>query len=143
MALPIWMLRKLQMRRSRKVGLAALFLIALIDVAFDIARTVYTVDGGAVALDTLWDILEPAIAVMISALLTYKALLGRSERKKSISYENLKRDEKQSSAFNSADKYNWGPTVAGQASSHGGSIDVSIHELARVSKDAAFTNTAV
>ena len=83
------MLRGLQMPRSRKIGLAALFLIAITDVVFDITRTVYTVDGGAVALDTIWDILEPTIAVIISALPTYKALLGPAKRKKNTSYQNL------------------------------------------------------
>ena len=79
------------MPRSRKLGLAALFLIAITDVIFDITRTVYTVNGGTVALDTIWDILEPTIAVIVSALPTYKALLGNPKKKKwSPSYENLK-----------------------------------------------------
>lgn len=69
------MLRELQMPTSRKVGLAALFLIAITDVIFDITRTVYTVDSGFVAYDKVWDILEPSIAVIISSLPTYKALL--------------------------------------------------------------------
>jgi len=87
--LPLWMLRGLQMSMSRKIGLAAIFLIAITDVAFDIARTVYTVNGGAVALDTIWDILEPTIAVIVSSLPTYKALLGMAKEKKNTSYQNL------------------------------------------------------
>lgn len=87
--LPLWMLQGLQMSTGRKVGLAAIFLIAITDVAFDIARTVYTVNGGAVALDTIWDILEPTIAVIVSSLPTYKALLGIAKKKKSTSYQNL------------------------------------------------------
>lgn len=83
------MLRGLQMSTSRKVGLAAIFLVAVTDVAFDITRTVYTVNGGAVALDTIWDILEPTIAVIVSTLPTYKALLGVAQKKKSTSYQNL------------------------------------------------------
>lgn len=77
------------MSMSRKVGLAAIFLIAIIDVVFDITRTVYTVHGGVVALDTIWDILEPTIAVIVSSLPTYKALLGIAKKKKSKSYQNL------------------------------------------------------
>lgn len=90
MALPIWMLQKLQMPMSRKLGLAALFLIAITDVIFDITRTVYTVRVRT--SNTIWDIIEPAIAVIVSALPTYKALLGNSTKKKkwTPSYENLK-----------------------------------------------------
>ena len=53
MASLIWMLRRLQMPMSRKLGLAALFLMAITDLIFDISRTVYTVDGGNVALYTI------------------------------------------------------------------------------------------
>ena len=83
------MLRRLQMSMSRKLGLAAVFLIAITDVVFDITRTVYTVNGGAVALDTIWDILEPTIAVIVSSLPTYKALLGIVKKPKSTSYQDL------------------------------------------------------
>lgn len=43
--------------------MAVVFLIATIDVIFDILHTIYTVDGGAIALDTVCDILEPTITV--------------------------------------------------------------------------------
>ncbi|KAK6593133.1 hypothetical protein ACHAPC_004623 [Botrytis cinerea] len=88
MALPLWMLKGLQMKTGQKIGLAVIFLIATIDVVFDILRTIYTVDGGAIALDTLWDILEPTITVMISALPSYRTLFG-DRRKKSTSYKTL------------------------------------------------------
>lgn len=87
--LPLWMLRRLQMPIGRKLGLAALFLIAITDVIFDISRTVYTVHGGAVALDTIWDILEPTIAVIVSSLPTYKALLRSAKRERNTRYQNL------------------------------------------------------
>ena len=72
---------------GRKLGLAVLFLIAIIDVIFDITRTVYTVQGVAVTLN--WDILEPTIALIISSLPTYKALLSSSTKRKTTSYQNL------------------------------------------------------
>ena len=76
---------------SRKLGLAALFLIAITDVIFDITRTVYTVNREIVTLHTIWDIIEPTTAVIVSALPTYKALLGNSKKKKwTPSYRNLK-----------------------------------------------------
>ena len=77
------------MSMSRKIGLAAIFLIAITDVVFDITRTVYTVNGGAVALDTIWDILEPSIAVIVSSLPTYRSLLGITKRKQSTPYQNF------------------------------------------------------
>lgn len=83
------MLGKLQISTSRKVGLAGIFLIALIDVIFDITRAVYTVDGGAVALDTIWDILEPTIAVIVSSLPTYKALLKPTKKVRNTSYQKF------------------------------------------------------
>ena len=89
--LPLWMLQTLQMSTSRKVGLAVLFSIAITDVIFDITRTIYSVNGGAFALDTIWDILEPTIAVIVSSLPTYKALLGvtKMKKKRNPSYQNL------------------------------------------------------
>ena len=77
------------MPTSRKVGLAALFMIAITDVIFDIIRTVYTVNGGTVAPNTIWDIIEPTIAVIVSSLPTYKALLGPTTKRKNTSYQNL------------------------------------------------------
>ena len=76
--LPLWMLRRLQMPISQKLGLAALFLIAITDVIFDITRTAYT--GGEIAVDAIWDVLEATIAVIVSSLPTYKALLGGGQK---------------------------------------------------------------
>ena len=75
MALPLWMLRNLQIRTGQKIGLTLLFLIATIDIVFDILRTTYNLRGGLIGIETIiWDILEPNIAVIISALPTYRAL---------------------------------------------------------------------
>ena len=74
---------------TRKVGLAAIFLLAIIDMALDITRTVYTVNGDAVGLDVIWDILEATIAVIVSSLPTYKALPGLAQRKKTTLYQNI------------------------------------------------------
>ena len=91
MALPLWMLKGLQMPTRKKLGLAAIFLVATSDIIIDIIRTVYSINGRPVALNAMWDILEPSIAVIVSALPTYKALLGNSNRRKETSsYQNLK-----------------------------------------------------
>jgi len=80
MALPLWMIYQLKLRTSHKIGLAFVFTLAFVDIVFDILRTIYTVNGGALALDTLWDILEPTIAVIISCLPTYTVLLKSSKK---------------------------------------------------------------
>ena len=63
-------------------------MIAISGVAFDITRTMSTFRSGAKALETIWDILEPTIAGIVSTLPTYKTLLGRSKRK-TPALENL------------------------------------------------------
>lgn len=84
------MLRGLQMSTSRKVGLAAIFFIAIIDAMFDIMRTLYTVDGGAVAIDMISDILELTVAVIVSALPNYEGLLRAPKKKERVaSYQIL------------------------------------------------------
>ncbi|MCJ1421266.1 hypothetical protein MMC32_007628 [Xylographa parallela] len=91
MALPLWMLKGLRISRAQKIGLAAIFLIAFIDILFDILRTIYTVNGGAVGLDTTFDILEPSIAVIISTLPTYRALfMSRRRMETGSSFGNMK-----------------------------------------------------
>ena len=82
MALPIWMLKGMQMPASRKAGLAAIFSIAITDVVFDIVRTSFTVNGETeVSPWTVWDILEATVAVVVSALPSYRALFGNSKKK--------------------------------------------------------------
>ena len=86
--LPLWMLPQLQMPIGRKLGLAAIFLIAMSDVIFDVFRTVYT--GAEVKkYYTIWDILEPTIAVIVSSLPTYKALLRGAKKARNTRYQNL------------------------------------------------------
>ena len=85
------MLKRLQMPTRRKIGLAAIFLVATSDVIIDIIRTIYSINGGPVAFNAIWDILEPSIAVIVSALPTYKAVLGSSRKQKgTLMYANMK-----------------------------------------------------
>ena len=87
--LPLWMLPRLQMPRGRKVGLAALFLIAMSDVIFDVVRTLCTVGEVNNKYYTIWDILEPTIAVIVSSLPTYSALLEGAKKARNSRYQNL------------------------------------------------------
>ena len=86
---PLQMLQGLQILIGRKLGLAALSLLSITDVVFDMTRTVYTIHGGADALGTIWDILEPSVAVIESPLPTYKALLGPTKKEKKTLYQHL------------------------------------------------------
>ena len=91
MALPLWMLRNLQIQRSRKISLTAMFLIVTVIIVVDLVRAVDTTSGPATSpLELLWTVIEPAIAVIISALPTYKALLGRARRNRTTPSEIMK-----------------------------------------------------
>lgn len=82
------MLHTLQMRIGQKLGLAAIFLVALVDIAFDIFRTIYSLSGVA-GLDIMGDILEATIAVIISCLPTYRALFSHPRPRKQTMNENF------------------------------------------------------
>ena len=89
MALPLWMLRGLKIRLSQKLGLIAIFSIAIVIVAFDILRTVKSIDGGAFSESALYGILEMTIAVMISCLPTYRTLFGIESKRKRDMYVDM------------------------------------------------------
>lgn len=82
MALPLVMLKGLQMRTPAKIGLAGVFSCAFITIAFDVLRAVETeMKGGVKGSTALWTNLESAIAVIVSCLPTLSALLSpKNER---------------------------------------------------------------
>lgn len=89
MVLPIWMLGKLQMPTSKMVGLACIFSLGFVIIVLDILRIALGDGGGIISLASLWDILEPSIAVIVSTLPTYRSLLpsaGKSARRKLTPY---------------------------------------------------------
>ena len=83
MALPLAMLKGLQMRTPVKFGLAGVFCCAFITIVFDILRTLETNMMGKIEGSTaLWTNLECAIAVIVSCLPSLVALLSpRNTRK--------------------------------------------------------------
>ena len=90
MVLPLWMIRGLKMRTKKRIGLACLFSLALIVIALDCFRIAFGDGGGIISLACLWDVLEPSIAVIVSALITYRALFpsaGKSSKRKPRVYE--------------------------------------------------------
>lgn len=90
MALPLFMLKNLKMRISQKAGLACLFLIAIVVVILDIFRIALGDGDGSISLASLWDVLEPSIAVIISTLPTYRALFVSVNNPRASSYKTIK-----------------------------------------------------
>ena len=89
MALPLYMLKGLQMPTSRKVGLGCLFCLAFVVIAVDIIRTVITIDGSPVTLGTVLDFLEPQLAVIISCLPTYRSLFSTVRKREAKRYKHI------------------------------------------------------
>lgn len=87
--LPLFMLKGLHMKSAQKLGLAAMFLLGGVVIFFDIARLAIGDGGGAISLATLWDVLEPITAVIISSLIPYRVLLPQG-RGKLTSYQRNK-----------------------------------------------------
>ena len=113
MVLPIWMLKDLQIGVSQKGGLACIFLIATIGIIFDIIRIAIGDGGGALSLAALWNVLEPTIAVIVSTLPSYRALLvspksrsssGRASGRSASKRKNLEQGDYELSKGSAATK---------------------------------------
>lgn len=79
MALPLSMLRGLHVRSIDKWGLAAVFLLAIVDTLFDIIRTITTLRVVANVIEIV-AAMEPPMAVIISALAALGPVLQRRSR---------------------------------------------------------------
>lgn len=82
MVLPGYIIRKLQMTLSKKLGLVAVFSVALVTVAFDILRTVKSLDQGAFSASSLYTSLEVTFAIIASCLPVYRAMLRTARKTK-------------------------------------------------------------
>lgn len=89
MALPLYMLKGLQLPTSRKRGPGCLFCLAFVDITFDIIRIVNTIDGRIVTLGTVWDILEPQFAVITSCSPTYRSLFSTVRKRETKRYKDI------------------------------------------------------
>jgi hypothetical protein len=79
MVLPFAMIRKMHISSRQKIGLFSIAGLAIIDILFDILRTIYTVSSYATSFpdaNTVWGLCEPTIAVMLCALPVYRTLLS-------------------------------------------------------------------
>jgi len=78
MALPIVMIRNLQMRTREKIGLGVIFALVLINVAFAVLRVVFTTQSvfrKDSDMNTLWTSLDPIVAVLVCTLPCYRNLI--------------------------------------------------------------------
>ena len=77
MALPLDMLKGLQMSTKAKIGLAGIFCLATITIAFDILRAIEILTkNNHTGSTALWTNLESAVAVIVSCLPSFRALLS-------------------------------------------------------------------
>ena len=73
MALPVWMLKDLQMRTSQKVGLGIMFSLGLIVVVFEILRTVVSESQTSFSEVAVFDIIEDCVALIVSSIPSYRS----------------------------------------------------------------------
>ena len=105
MAVPLYMLWGLQMRRGQKIGIACVFCLGLVIAMFDILRTVESLASGTFSGVALWSSMEVSMAVIVASLPTYRTLLGIKTRKgtvRYISWDRYKQFDKSNSQNKSA-----------------------------------------
>jgi hypothetical protein len=93
MLLPLGMLHDLHITTGKKLGVAAIAALVVIDILFDILRTIYTIGSYAANFpnaNAVWALCEPTIAVMICALPTYRSVLPNHRPAPSSTYQNLR-----------------------------------------------------
>ena len=78
------------MNRGHKIALALLFMLGFVIVAFDITRICVSAGGGNASLGALWDVVEPAVAVIVATLPTYRAFFVSSKPLSADRYRNYK-----------------------------------------------------
>ena len=86
MALPWYMIPKIKMRTSRKLGLALVFSLAFLTIALDILRTYESYVGAIFANSAVYTYLEIQFALIASCLPTYRAIFGMKRRTKGPEY---------------------------------------------------------
>ena len=88
--LPIAQIRKLSMPVGRKISVAAVFAIVIIDTAISVARNVATIiaalsspTDASANVDIICGVIEPALAVLVCSLPPYKALVFKLRPRRS------------------------------------------------------------
>ena len=89
MALPLFMVWDLQLRKSQKLVLAGIFSLGSVVAIFDILRTVESLESGTFSGVALWSSLEVTVAVIVGSLPLYRALFSSKGKKGLISHVSI------------------------------------------------------
>ena len=89
MALPLFMVWDLQLRKSQKLVLAGIFSLGSVVAIFDILRTVESLESGTFSGVALWSSLEVTVAVIVASLPLYRALFSSKGRKGLVSHVSI------------------------------------------------------
>ena len=87
MALPLFMIRHTGLNTAKKIGLALIFGLVLINIIFDVLRTAFTVNRELLRFpfeNNTWCHLQITTAVIVCALPCYGALLPHRKRPSSL-----------------------------------------------------------
>ena len=90
LVLPMVQIARLNMSNVKKASVAAVFAIIIFDIAISIVRNVSVIcaeisateSGSSADMAYIWEIAEPAIAVIVCALPAYRALIRSPEAKR-------------------------------------------------------------
>lgn len=85
----MWMLKKIRVSWAQKLGLAITFSLGLIIVALDVVRTIISVCKTDVSVASVCDVVVVCMAIIVSSLPAYRALLDQDNRRKTIQYLKL------------------------------------------------------
>ena len=114
------------MQISRKIAVGCLFSVGMVVVIIDAVRLAVGDGGGVISQAALYDALEPAIAVTVSCLPTYR-LLFPSARGAS---NNRKADSNQ---YTSGSQQSWKDRITARYRSEGYELSNDSEALARPS----------
>ena len=81
MVLPIPTLWNLNMHRSRKIAVGAIFFLAWVTIAFDILRLAKSETHSGTLLETLYTSLQVEVAVIVSALPSYRVIWSTDSKR--------------------------------------------------------------
>ena len=112
------------MRLGKKIAVGCLFSIGLIIIAIDAARLAVGDGGGVISQAAIFDALEPAIAVIVSCLPTYRSVLPRVPG----SSKNRKADPYQ---YQSGSQQSWKDRITARYRSEGYELSNDTEALSR------------
>lgn len=114
------------MQLGRKIAVGCLFSVGMVVVVIDAIRLAVGDGGGVISQAAIYDALEPAIAVTVSCLPTYRLLLTSTRG----SSNNRKADSNQ---YTSGSQQSWKNRITARYRSEGYELSNDSEALARPS----------